>query len=150
MSRERLTLATPEGLPYSKGVMARALMATGVPAMRAYELATRLEADLRSRGSQSVDVGRLEELASEVLGDAEGARAARRLHRYQRLRELDLPIIVLVGGGTGTGKSTVATEIDPGEPCDRRDRDEQRRFHMPSHSSGSVGTTKSIGIPSRR
>lgn len=111
MSGQRLTLVTPEGLPYSKGVMARALMATGVGAMRAYELATRLEADLRERGSQTVELDRLEELASEVLGDDEGARTARRLHRYQRLRELDVPIIVLVGGGTGTGKSTVATEV---------------------------------------
>ncbi len=111
MSGQRLTLVTPEGLPYSKGVMARALMATGVGAMRAYELATRLEADLRERGSQTVELDRLAELASEVLGDDEGERTARRLHRYQRLRELDVPIIVLVGGGTGTGKSTVATEV---------------------------------------
>ena len=111
MSGERLTLVTPDGLPYSKGVMARALMATGVGAMRAYELATRLEADLRQRGSQTVDLDHLAELSAEVLGEDEGARTARRLHRYQRLRELDVPIIVLVGGGTGTGKSTVATEV---------------------------------------
>jgi 2-phosphoglycerate kinase len=31
--------------------------------------------------------------------------------RYAELRRLELPIIVLVGGGTGTGKSTIATEI---------------------------------------
>ena len=35
----------------------------------------------------------------------------RRLRRYQDLYELDLPIILLVGGATGTGKSTVATEV---------------------------------------
>ena len=35
----------------------------------------------------------------------------RRLRRYRELQELDLPIVVLVGGGTGTGKSRVATEI---------------------------------------
>ena len=34
-----------------------------------------------------------------------------RLRRYQELRELDVPIVILVGGATGTGKSTVATEI---------------------------------------
>ena len=34
-----------------------------------------------------------------------------RLRRYQELEELDLPIIVLVGGATGTGKSTIATEV---------------------------------------
>jgi 2-phosphoglycerate kinase len=31
--------------------------------------------------------------------------------RRQELRELDLPVIVLIGGSTGTGKSTVAVEV---------------------------------------
>src|SRR5215475_2931681 len=35
----------------------------------------------------------------------------RRLRRYRDLYELDLPLILLVGGATGTGKSTVATEV---------------------------------------
>ena len=35
----------------------------------------------------------------------------RQLRRYRDLQELDLPVILLVGGGTGTGKSTVATEV---------------------------------------
>ena len=33
------------------------------------------------------------------------------LGRYPELARLDLPLIVLIGGGTGTGKSSVATEI---------------------------------------
>ena len=41
----------------------------------------------------------------------EGAETVRQLRRYQDLRELDLPVIILVGGATGTGKSTVATEV---------------------------------------
>jgi 2-phosphoglycerate kinase len=35
----------------------------------------------------------------------------RRLRLVRQLNDLDLPVIVLVGGATGTGKSTVATEI---------------------------------------
>jgi 2-phosphoglycerate kinase len=35
----------------------------------------------------------------------------RRLRRIQDLYELDLPIILLVGGATGTGKSSVATDV---------------------------------------
>jgi 2-phosphoglycerate kinase len=100
-----------DGLPYSKGVMARALMATGIPAMRAYELAARIEQDLRGSGAQVVDLDRLQQLASELLGSDQGERTARRLRRFERLRALDLPIVILVGGATGTGKSTVATEV---------------------------------------
>jgi len=98
-------------IPYSKGLMARALMAAGVPAVRAYELALRVGLDLTQRGVRSVELDRLEELAEEVLGENEGRQAVRRLRRYDLLRELDLPIIVLIGGATGTGKSTVATEV---------------------------------------
>ena len=35
----------------------------------------------------------------------------RRLRRLQALQQLDLPVILLVGGATGTGKSTLATEV---------------------------------------
>ena len=34
----------------------------------------------------------------------------RRLRRWNHFAELDLPLVLLVGGGTGTGKSTLATE----------------------------------------
>jgi 2-phosphoglycerate kinase len=106
-----LPLGGGEGLPYSKGLMARALMATGVAADRAYELALRVESDLAARGEPSIDLDRLEELAFDVLGENEGAQALRRLRRHETLRELDVPIILLIGGATGTGKSTVATEV---------------------------------------
>jgi 2-phosphoglycerate kinase len=91
--------------------MARALMAAGVPAVRAYELAQRVQIDLAARGEKTVDLDRLDELAQEVLGENEGPQAVGRLRRFQSLAEVELPIIVLIGGATGTGKSTVATEV---------------------------------------
>jgi 2-phosphoglycerate kinase len=90
--------------------MARALMGGGVSADRAYELALRVERDLVARGEPAVDFERLQELAVDTLGRDEGERAVRRLRRYRELQQLDVPIILLVGGATGTGKSTVATE----------------------------------------
>jgi 2-phosphoglycerate kinase len=107
---EPLPLGGEEGPPYSKGLMARALMATGVGAVSAYELAREIELDLDSSGLQTVTLERVEELAVQLLGEEWGRPAIRRLRRYGDLQELDLPIILLVGGATGTGKSTVATE----------------------------------------
>lgn len=108
---DHLPLGGEGGLPYSKGLLARALVASGLSAGRAWELALRVESDLDARGETSVDLERLEELAQEVLGEDEGVDAVRRLRRFRELHELDLPIVVLIGGGTGTGKSRVATEI---------------------------------------
>jgi 2-phosphoglycerate kinase len=98
-------------LPYSKGLMARALIATGVPADRAYQLARRVEVDLAERRESTVDLERLRRLARESLGDEEGERAVTQLQRLAELQSLDVPIIVLIGGSTGTGKSTVAAEV---------------------------------------
>ena len=109
--RQLLPLGADEGLPFSKGLLARAVMATGVPAERAYELALSVEAELAATGRAAIDVERLQDLTVDTFGDEEGERVIRRLRRYAELYELDLPVIVLVGGATGTGKSTVATEI---------------------------------------
>ena len=106
-----LPLGGEHGLPYSRGLMARALKAVGVAPDRAYTLARRVGDDLASRHSDVVELDRLEALAVESLGEVEGSEAVRQLRRYQELRELDLPVLILVGGATGTGKSTVATEI---------------------------------------
>jgi 2-phosphoglycerate kinase len=93
-----------DGLPYSKGLMARALIAVGVPPVRAYDLARRVEEDLGSRGETLVTLDRVEELSRD-------AEAMGRLRRFLALREIDEPVVVLIGGATGTGKSTVATEL---------------------------------------
>ena len=52
----------------------------------------------------------------------------RRLRRLQALQQLDLPIVLLVGGATGTGKSTLATEV--GAPARDHARDVDR-LHPP-------------------
>src|SRR5207237_6248054 len=77
---EPLPLGDAE-LPYSKGLMARALIATGVPADQAYGLARRIEVDLAEAGKPAANIERLEVLAREGLGEARGARVVGRLAR---------------------------------------------------------------------
>lgn len=105
-----LPLGGEDGPPWSKGLMARALAATGLQVTRAYELARLADRDLIERGEHRLDLDRLAELATELLGEVEATRTMRRLRRLQALQHLDVPIILLVGGATGTGKSTIATE----------------------------------------
>jgi 2-phosphoglycerate kinase len=109
--RQPLPLGGEDGLPYSKGLMARALIAAGLSADRAYELALAVEADLAAQDRQSTTLERLEEVAVQTLGAEDGTTAMKRLRRYRDLYELDVPIILLVGGATGTGKSSVATDV---------------------------------------
>jgi 2-phosphoglycerate kinase len=109
--RQPLPLGGEDGLPFSKGLMARALIAAGLSADRAYELALAVEADLAATDRQATTMERLEEVAVETLGQEDGQAAMQRLRRYRDVYELDRPIILLVGGATGTGKSTVATDV---------------------------------------
>ncbi len=114
MTQRRFGEPLPLGddkLPYSKGLMARALIATGVPADRAYQLARALEVDLAGTGERTVGFERFAEVAREVLGDEAGDHAVQSLRRLDDLNALDMPLIVLIGGTTGTGKSTIASEV---------------------------------------
>jgi 2-phosphoglycerate kinase len=113
VSERRHTIPLPFGddVPFSKGLMARALVVTGLDPERAYLIARRAERDLAERRAVSLDVDRLAELAAEVVGDEEATRTVRRLRRLEALQRLDEPLFLLVGGATGTGKSTIATEI---------------------------------------
>jgi 2-phosphoglycerate kinase len=109
--RQPIPLGGEDGLPFSKGLMARSLIAAGLSADRAYELAIAIENDLTASERQSTTIERIEEVALEKLGHEDGASAMRRLRQYRDLYELEVPLILLVGGATGTGKSTVATDV---------------------------------------
>ena len=113
MSERRHTTPLPLGdeVPFSKGLMARALAATGLDLERSYLIALRADRDLDERRVASLGFDRLAELATEVIGEEEAARTVRRLRRMDALRRVDEPLLLLVGGATGTGKSTIATEV---------------------------------------
>jgi 2-phosphoglycerate kinase len=99
-----------EEVPFSKGLMARALVLTGVDPERSYLIARRAERDLAERGALSLDFDRLGELAADVIGEEEATKTLRRLRQLDALQRLEEPLLLLVGGATGTGKSTIATE----------------------------------------
>jgi 2-phosphoglycerate kinase len=98
-------------LPYSKGLMASSIMATGLPPARAFHVAERIEERLRNQGVPSITRAELAELASEVLIEEVGQRYADSFAKWQVVNQIDRPLIILIGGATGVGKSTVATQL---------------------------------------
>jgi len=111
-SGEEIVVVSREyGLPYSKGLMAQSIMATGLSPGRSYELAKEVELALRERREGEITVGELRELAEHVLEREIGSEAVVRFRQWNRLGSLERPLIVLLGGATGSGKSTLATLI---------------------------------------
>lgn len=99
------------GLPYSKGLMASQVMVTGLSPTRAYQVAGSIEERLVERGSPSVTNEELTSLTHEVLLEVAGERYAKNFLRWRGLESIDVPIVVLIGGATGVGKSTIATQL---------------------------------------
>ena len=112
MSERRHVTPLPLGeeIPFSKGLMARALVVTGLDPERSHLIAHRADRDLAERGATTLDLDRLGELAADVIGEDEAATTLLRLKRLSALQQLEQPLLLLVGGATGTGKSTIATE----------------------------------------
>lgn len=99
------------GLPYSKGLMATSIMAAGLPPSRAFRVAEVIEGRLHADDQLEVSSADLRELAAGVLADEVGTRYADNYRTWQRAQDRRIPLIVLVGGATGVGKSTVATTV---------------------------------------
>jgi 2-phosphoglycerate kinase len=99
------------GLPYSKGLTASSLMATGLGPARSYTVANKVEQALIALGEQTVSAERLRDLTLEVLRREAGDEYAEAFIKWQSVAELDIPLIILIGGATGVGKSTIATQL---------------------------------------
>src|SRR4051794_21307876 len=91
--------------------MAQSLSATGLSLERAFDLARVVEQRLEERGIGEIGAAGLGDLTEEVLCDEEGEVSVRRFRDWRRLDSLERPLVVLIGGTTGVGKSTVATML---------------------------------------
>jgi 2-phosphoglycerate kinase len=108
---ETIVVHKGHGLPYSKGLMAQSLQASGLTPERSFELAREIERRLALRGDREVGVDGLDRVFPEVLRGEEGESAVRRYQGWRRLDRLERPLVVLIGGTTGVGKSTLATML---------------------------------------
>jgi 2-phosphoglycerate kinase len=108
---QHIVVSDRAGLPYSKGLMASSIMATGIAPFRAYEVAEGIEEELLSGGTYEISREDLRELAIRTISAMVGQRYADTYRNWQSVEELDLPLVVLIGGTTGVGKSTIATQL---------------------------------------
>lgn len=98
-------------VPFSKGLLATTLTATGLPPERAYEVAIGVERQLLRRNEREVSLDELRNLVEYVL-DTTGERLyLRRYRMWNRLAREDRPVIIMIGGATGVGKSTIAAQV---------------------------------------
>lgn len=99
------------GLPFSKGLLASQVMVTGLSPFRAYQVAEEVELRLHEGRRATLTSEELAETALDVIRELAGERYATNFIRWREVEGLDVPLVVLIGGATGVGKSTIATQL---------------------------------------
>ena len=98
-------------LPFSRGILMRFLITSGLGIEEAMTLANEVRSWLRLRGGVAVDEEELQEQAEELLMERHSEAHARRYRLTGWIRQAEKPVVILIGGATGTGKSTMAMEV---------------------------------------
>jgi 2-phosphoglycerate kinase len=110
--RKQIFIAEREHeLPYSKGLTASSLMVTGLAPGRAYAVANKVEQALIESNRSILSEDELRDLTLEVLRREAGEERAQAFVKWQSVLALDMPLLILIGGPTGVGKSTIAHQL---------------------------------------
>jgi 2,3-bisphosphoglycerate-independent phosphoglycerate mutase len=99
--------------PFSRGLLARSLYGAGLDLDRAYHLVTGLQGALRGEGVEVLASEELARRVGDLLERHEGREVATRYRLMRRIRRLPRPLVLFIGGASGTGKSTLALELAP-------------------------------------
>ncbi len=112
VAQSRPLVGTAEGpLPFSRGILLRSLLTAGLDIEPAIQVGDDTLAWLQQLGERTVTEQQVEERVARRLRDQHGASHARRFLLTGWLRRARRPMVLLIGGATGTGKSTLATEL---------------------------------------
>ena len=99
--------------PFSRGLLARSIYAAGLTLDRAYRLVTELEKALQEEDVTIIPSYEVARRIGELLESFESKESARRYRLVRRIHRLPQPLVIFVGGASGTGKSTLALELAP-------------------------------------
>jgi len=97
--------------PFSKGTLSQSLLAASIEPDVAFEVAKEIEADLIFEGLATVSRAELRHRAYRKLLDRLGTKTAQRYLVWREFQEPDKPVIVLLGGAAGVGKTSLALAV---------------------------------------
>ncbi|RMF79034.1 MAG: hypothetical protein D6739_11295 [Nitrospirae bacterium] len=98
-------------IPFTPAVLARSLAACAIDPPTAYQIARRIQEELERAGEWRVNSLDLRRKTYEVIKQVCGPKVADDYLVWRRFHRSGRPLILLVGGATGSGKSTVAAEV---------------------------------------
>lgn len=96
--------------PFSKGVLARSLIRAEMDLTQAYELAGSIEEKITNQGIELITIEDLVSIIVEVLNETDEVVAEKYIN-WRKIRKAQEPLIILIGGASGVGTSSIAFEI---------------------------------------
>jgi 2-phosphoglycerate kinase len=97
--------------PFSRGIVLRHLDTSGLELDAAVELARELELWVKTQGEWVLSEERLHRQVAQMLAQRHDQDYARRYRLTDWVRRSEATVVILIGGATGTGKSTLAMEL---------------------------------------
>ena len=99
------------GLPFSKGILANSIAITGLDIIVAHRISMDIQEYLFEAKATFISLDELRTLVFRFIKDEVSLEYAEKYLLWQSVGKLKKPLIILIGGSTGAGKSTVATNI---------------------------------------
>jgi 2-phosphoglycerate kinase len=102
---------TGKGLPFSKGVLSQSLLAAAIDPNDAFDVAREIERELIARDVRQIDRRELRRLAYQTLARHMGDATGERYLQWRKYQNPERPVIILLGGAAGVGKTSLALEV---------------------------------------
>jgi 2-phosphoglycerate kinase len=99
------------GRPFSKGILSQSLLAAAIDPNDAFDVAREIERDLITKGVREIHRRELRSLAYTALTRRIDARTAERYLVWRKYQDPERPVIILLGGAAGVGKTSLALEV---------------------------------------
>ena len=96
---------------FSRGLIANSLLKTGISFLEAHEIAEEIKNDLLKMNIRKISKQEMDKKISKILVEKKGTQYAENFLVFKKIIKLEQPIIILISGTTGIGKSTVALTL---------------------------------------
>ena len=97
-------------IPFSRGILMRSIVRSGLDEARSYGIAMNIKSELIEKRRRSIDALELFNVVKNKLSDID-PNFAEKYKLWRDIRNHEEPILILLGGVSGTGTTTVGAEL---------------------------------------
>lgn len=97
--------------PFSKELLAHSIQASGLFPDQSYDIAQRIESRLMDEHRQNIRSEELEQLTGALVEEVSDQAYAERYFLWRAWSDVDKPLVILIGGASGVGKTSLAIEM---------------------------------------